>query len=193
MKTLKLWLLVVGMMAAVHLTAANPLKVKSGSLDVLKDEAVAVVEFDHANPIVDGKELSAKDYYSAKSEEEYQKFVSEMNRGSESFITFFNENKGKKSPIRLSLSTEEQENAKYRLLVKVNRINAGNGGGMVWGMSRKAGGAVLHGEMTFVNVATGEPVCVIDFADVKGLLNPAFYARIISAYRYLADYLIELK
>ena len=72
-------------------------------------------------------------------------------------------------------------------------MNVGNAGGMVWGMSRKAGGALINGTMQLVDNQTGEVACEFEFAKVKvkGLLAPIFKARVISVYRYLADGLLE--
>ena len=68
-------------------------------------------------------------------------------------------------------------------------MNVGNAGGMIWGMSRKAGGAQIEGTMQLVDNATGETK--FEFAKVKGLLAPVFRARAISVYRYLADGLLK--
>ena len=87
----------------------------------------------------------------------------------ESFITYFNE---KKRKALLTVSSDSAVQADYTLNVKVTLMNVGNAGGMVWGMSRKAGGAQIEGTMQLVDNATGETKCVFEFAKVKGLMAP---------------------
>lgn len=55
----------------------------------------------------------------------------------------------------------------------------------------KAGGALINGNMEFIDNATGKVVCEYEFARVKGLMGPMFQARVISVYRYLADALLN--
>lgn len=81
--------------------------------------------------------------------------------------------------------------AEYTLKINVVSMNVGNAGGMVWGTSRKAGGALINGNMQLINNETDEVVCEFIFAGVKGLLSPVFKGRAISVYRYLADNLLK--
>lgn len=83
------------------------------------------------------------------------------------------------------------EQAKYTLKINVASMNVGNAGGVAWGITRKAGGALINGNMQLVNNETGEVVCEFIFAKVKGLLSPVFRGRAISVYRYLADNLLK--
>ena len=87
--------------------------------------------------------------------------------------------------------TQDNDTAKDTLKVNVTSMNVGNAGGMIWGMSRKAGGALINGTMQLVDNQSGETVCEFEFAKVKGLMAPVFKARAISVYRYLADGLLD--
>ena len=83
------------------------------------------------------------------------------------------------------------EKKSIRILINAAGIALLTAGGMIWGMSRKAGGAQIEGTMQLVDNATGETKCEFEFAKVKGLLAPVFRARAISVYRYLADGLLK--
>ena len=174
---------------AIALKAANPVKLTNGDAAVFQEEAVAYVEIDDHKTIIDGKDQTADVYYGAKSEAEYKSFVEDVDRGHESFVAFYNEKR--KKGTKLTLTGNQEESAKYTLKVNVSSMNVGNAGGMVWGMSRKAGGALINGTMQLVDNATGSVVCEFEFKGVKGLLSPVFKARAISVYRYLADGLLK--
>lgn len=166
---------------------AQSLTFKSGNCDIFKDEITFNVVFNDSNPIIDGKDQSAEEYYSAKSVQEYNDFVSAMQRAHQSFITYYNQKRT--GAIKSVIVTETE--APYTLNVNITTINVGNGGGVAFAMSAKSGGAVLHGTMSFVNNSTGETVCEMEFSGVKGMLGPKFTSRAISVYRYLADALLK--
>lgn len=170
------------------LDAANPVTLTKGDVSVFSEDVLACVVIDDHKTIIDGKDQTADVYYGEKSSEEYEKFVSDVDRGHESFITYFNEKK--KSKTKLTLG-DSAEGAAYTLTVNVASMNVGNGGGIAWGMSRKAGGALINGTMQLVDNSTGNVVCEFEFERVKGLLSPVFRARVVSVYRYLADGLLK--
>ena len=176
------------LLGTVLLHAADPVKMSSGNKAVFEEEAAANVVIDDHKTMIDGKNKPADVYYGEKSADEYQKFIDDVNRGHESFITYFNEKRGQK--IKLAM-TQDNDTAKYTLKVNVTSMNVGNAGGMIWGMSRKAGGALINGTMQLVDNQSGETVCEFEFAKVKGLMAPVFKARAISVYRYLADGLLD--
>ncbi len=172
--------------AALH--AANPVKLLKGDVSVFQQEAVANVVIDDHTTIIDGRGQTADVYYGEQSAAKYEEFVGDVDRGHESFITYFNEKR--KLGTKLTMASAD-ESAAYTLKVNVSSMNVGNAGGAFWGMSRKAGGALINGTMQLVDNSTGEVVCEFEFEKVKGLMSPAFRARVISVYRYLADGLLK--
>lgn len=187
----KLVLMFIAMTMALSLSAQkNSVQMVSGDKDVFyKEEAVVNVVIDDHKTLIDGKDKTADIYYGDKGADEYQKFIEDLDRAHESFITFFNEKKS--SRIKLTMTGEPQFDAEYTLKINVASMNVGNAGGMVWGVNRKAGGALINGNMQLINNETDEVVCEFIFAGVKGLLSPVFKGRAISVYRYLADNLLK--
>ena len=184
----KVILVMALLMGVVALQAGNPVKLVKGEKDVFFTEATVRVLIDDQKTLIDRRDQTADVYYGAKGEDEYAKFVDDLDRAHESFITYFNE---KKRKALLTVTSDSTAQAAYTLNVKVTLMNVGNAGGMVWGMSRKAGGAQIEGTMQLVDNATGEVKCEFEFAKVKGLMAPVFRARAISVYRYLADGLLK--
>ncbi len=176
------------LMGVLVVQAAKPVTMVQGDPAVFMQEEVAYVVIDDHTTLIDGKNQTADVYYGNKSEEEYTKFKEDVDRGHESFITYFNEKRP--SEIKMTLSGTD-ENAKYVLKVYVSSMNVGNAGGMAWGTGRKAGGALINGTMQLIEQETGNVLCEFKFEKVKGLLGPLFRARAISVYRYLADGLLE--
>lgn len=186
---MKKFAIVLGLLLSViTLHAADPVKLVKGDKSVFRQEVMVNVIIDDHTTVIDRKDQTADVYYGNQSAEKYEQFVADVDRGHESFITYFNEKK--KSKTKLTM-TSANESAAYTLKVKVTSMNVGNAGGMVWGMSRKAGGALINGTMQLVDNQTGEVACEFEFAKVKGLMAPVFRARVISVYRYLADGLLE--
>lgn len=185
----KLLLLVSLLFTVFSASAANVnVELTGGDKKVFKEVAIVNVVIDDHKTLIDGKNKTADVYYGEKSEDEYKKFVEDLDRAHESFITFFNEHR--KGGINLTMDSMNEE-AKYTLKINVASMNVGNAGGVAWGMTRKAGGALINGNMQLVNNETGEVVCEFIFAKVKGLLSPVFRGRAISVYRYLADNLLK--
>lgn len=176
------------LLGIVMLHAADRVTLVKGDKDIFKTEATAVVVIDDHKTLIDGKDQTADVYYTAQSEEEYAKFIEDLDRAHLSFTTYFNEKKKKNIGMVMA---DSSDTAKYTLNIKVTTMNVGNAGGMIWGMSRKAGGAQIEGTMQLVDNATGETVCEFTFKKVKGLMAPVFKARAISVYRYLADELLK--
>lgn len=170
--------------------AGNKVELKSGDKSIFAQAVDVNVVIDDHTTMIDRVDKTADVYYSEKSKEEYDKFVEDVDRGHESFITYFNENKAKKAGnVKLSLSGNAA--ADYVLNVKVDKMNVGNAGGVAWGMNRKAGGVQIEGSMQLVDNRTGNVVCEFTFKEVKGMMAPVFRARVISVYRYLADELLK--
>lgn len=167
--------------------AKSPLmSIKSGSLDILKEEVSINVVIEDFDPIIDGKNQGAKDYYTAQGGTAYSDFCADLKRGHESFISYYNEKRRVKSTLVKS------PDAPYTLQVKVELMNVGNAGAAVMGFSYKAGGAVVNGKMLLVESATQKVVCEVEFNGIKGMRSPVFVGRAISVYRYLADALLKI-
>ena len=184
----KVFLVMALLMGVVALQAGNPVKLVKGDKGVFLTEATVRVVIDDHKTLIDRRDQTADVYYGAKGADEYAKFVDDVDRAHESFVTYFNE---KKRKALLTMTSDSAAQADYTLNVKVTLMNVGNAGGMIWGMSRKAGGAQIEGTMQLVDNATGETKCEFEFAKVKGLMAPVFRARVISVYRYLADGLLK--
>ena len=162
------------------------MSIKSGSLDIFKEAVNINVAIDDYNAIIDGRNQPAKDYYTAQSQLAYTEFCTDLMRGHESFISYFNTEKGSiKSTVDIS------EDSPYTLQINVSSINVGNSGAAIIGLSHKAGGAVINGEMKLIEKATNKVLCEIEFSEIKGMRSPIFKGRVISVYRYLADALLN--
>lgn len=185
----KLFLAMVLLIGVVALQAANPVKLVKGDKNIFLTEATVRVVIDDHKTLIDRRDQTADVYYGAKGEDEYAKFVDDLDRAHESFVTYFNE---KKRMSLLTMTSDSTIQAAYTLNVRVTLMNVGNAGGMIWGMNRKAGGAQIEGTMQLVDNATGEVSCEFEFSEVKGLMAPVFRARAISVYRYLADGLLKV-
>ena len=180
---IKLVLMVGALLSTLIVNATAPVKLKSGDVSVFKEKVVAHVIIDDYKTIIDGKNKTADVYYGEKGE--YEKFVADLGRGHQSFITYFNEKKGK---IKMTMS-DSANDAEYTLRVNVSSMNVGNAS--IWGMP-KTGGALINGTLALIENKTGKVVCEFDFVGVKGLGNAKFEHRVISVYRYLAAELLKV-
>ena len=184
----KIFVFLACLMGCVALSyAGNPVKLVKGDKEVFFTEATVNVVIDDHKTLIDRKDQTADVYYGAQSADEYAKFTDDLDRAHKSFITYFNEKKRK----ALVTMADSSATAAYTLRIKVEVMNVGNAGGMIWGMSRKAGGAQIEGTMQLVDNAADKVVCEFKFSEVKGLMAPVFRARAISVYRYLADGLLK--
>lgn len=168
--------------------AANPVRLIDGDVSIFQQDGIAFVVIDDHTTIIDGKDQTADVYYGNKSVSEYENFKADVDRGHASFITYYNEKR--KISTKLIMS-DTDENANYTLKVNVTSMNVGNAGGAFWGMSPKAGGALINGTMQLIDNSNGDVLCEFEFENVKGMLSPVFKARAISVYRYLADGLLK--
>lgn len=166
--------------------AQNPLmEVKSGSLDIFKDSVSINVVIEDYNALIDGRNQYAKEYFTAQSQQTYLEFCDDLMRGHESFISYYNIEKG-----RLNSVMVKSNDAPYTLQVDVSLMNVGNSARAIIGLSHKSGGAMIYGTMKLIDNASGEVKCEITFNGIKGMRSPIFRGRAISVYRYLADALI---
>lgn len=184
----KFILLLVWTLAYTCGFAQSPvMHVKSGSLATFKEPVYINVMVDDYNPIIDGYEQKAEDYYKAKEKSAYTDFCADLMRAHKSFITYYNEKKG-----ALKSTVGTSSDYPYTLRINVTRMNVGNAGASIFGISHKTGGALIYGEMLLVENATNEVLCEIEFNGVRGARSPIFNGRAISVYRYLADTLLNI-
>lgn len=167
--------------------AKNPfMTIKSGSLDIFNDSICVNVEINDYNPIIDGENQYAEDYYTAQGQNKYFAFCDDLKRAHESFISYYNIEKGKLKSI-VGKSNEYP----YTLQIDVTLMNVGNAGASLIGLSHKSGGALINGTMTLIDNSTKLILCEIEFQGIKGMRAPVFSGRAISVYRYLADAFLE--
>ncbi|MGM9805764.1 MAG: hypothetical protein ACI3Z7_04930 [Candidatus Aphodosoma sp.] len=179
----KITITLVALIGTITMYAANPLKLTGGNTSVFRQEATANVIIDDHKATIDRTGKTADVYYGEQSDRKYAAFTSDLDRGHLSFRTYFND----KQPgtIKMKLA-ESRENTEYTLHITVRLINIGH-----FGVLPKNGGVAISGTMELVDNATGETVCTFEFENVKGFMAPKFRDRVISTYRYLADYLIK--
>ena len=186
-------ILLLGLLAlsCLSLNAAKKTEfklVKGGDESIFTQDVIVNVMIDDYTTLIDGRNQTADVYYGNQGQKVYEDFVADLNRGHASFITYFNE----KKPMSVKLSMADSAvDAQYTCKVTVTLMNVGNSGGMAFALSAKTGGALINGNMEFIDNATGKVVCEYEFARVKGLMGPVFRARAISVYRYLADALLK--
>lgn len=184
----RLLVLIAGILLCAGAYAQNPLmNVKSGSLDLFREQVNINVVVDDYNAIIDGPNQCAKEYYTAKGGSAYTDFCSDLIRAHKSFISYYNAEKG-----GLKSTVGESRDYPYTLQINVTSMNVGNAGASVFGLSHKSGGALINGTMTLVDNATNEVQCEIEFNGIKGMRSPVFNGRAISVYRYLADALLGI-
>lgn len=181
----KLFLSLILTFSALCAYSQNGLRLLSGDVSVFNEPITFNVTINDSNPIIDGKDQLAEDYYKNQSEKHYKDFITSLERAHESFITYYNEKKGD-----IKSSINNFSDAQYTLHIDVTSMNVGNGGGFAFGFTAKSGGAVLNGTMKLVD-DSDNVLCEISFNGIKGMLNPKFTGRAISVYRYLADALIN--
>ena len=132
------------MVVCVSMFAGNPFRIKEGKQNaksLMKENTIAVVEYDWSGAMYDRK-MSAKD----KFEADYDFVVSNCES---SFVTGFNgESKG------LRLSNEANENAKYKITLKVTNLDS------FFAAMRfvPRHEAKMWGTITVTSMATGEKV-----------------------------------
>ena len=161
----------------------NPVVLKSGNVSVFQKEATANVVIDDHKVLIDGTGKTADVYYGEKNVAEYEKFISDIERGHESFITSFNEKKGSKIKFVLSGSDVDTQ---YTLKVDISVMNVGHAGG-IWAMKKKAGGVFINGAMKLIENATGKVICEFEFNNLQGRKGYTFQQRISNCYATLGE------
>ena len=154
--------------------AAKPLKVKSGSADVLKQEGVAVVKMDYSNAT-----WEKKSSYEEFCGEEYEERVAQS---LEAIVKGFNSStKG----LTFTQGQKEAE-AQYTVTVKVQD------------MERKMTDIAmfnirLSGTITIVDNTTGEEICEIEINKISGGSSYVPNTRLYSCFETLGTKLAKAK
>lgn len=134
------------LLASVSLFAAKPLKVSSGSIDVLKEDVTATVTIDLSQATFEGE----KDF-KTWCEGEYDTRVKLIN---DSFFEYFNKySKGMKLV---------KDDAPYQLVFAIKKFERKMGANFGQ-FSMK-----IDGTITIVDKASGETVCQLDVDGIKG-------------------------
>src|SRR5574344_933530 len=80
--------LIACLFIAISSFAGNPVKIKSGDISVLKNKAIACVEFDYSTTIVEGKNLD--EYLKGRGEDVVKDWPSDNVKTEMMFIAKFN-------------------------------------------------------------------------------------------------------
>ena len=166
-------IITVMLLTAVTAFAAKPLKVTKGSLDVLKEDAVATWAIDLSEAVFE-KEGDFKTWCG----EDYDTRVNLMN---EAFFASFNDNsKG--------LKLVNEGDAPYRLSLKVREFERKQGPGM-WGSCFIR----VFGTLSIVDAATGETALELEVNGVKGDTDFVENDRFPKTMNWLARDIFKLK
>ena len=151
--------------------AGKPLKVSSGSLDFLKEGAVAKLEMDYSNTTWERKksyEVFCEDAYNDRVEQSAVAVMTGFNNAS-----------------RQLKITDSQEDAKYTITVHVADLER-----KMWDIAELYIRVV--GTITVVDNETGEEVCVIEIDKLKGNASYVPDARLFSCFQTLGMKLAKL-
>ena len=181
----KIMLLLFTVLSIATHSAENPIRLVKGDNAIFTKNVTAKVIIDDHKTIIEKKNKPADVYFKSQGAGKYDAFVSDVDRAHASFVTYFNEKK--KSSIKMRVGLHES-GAAYTMKIKVKSMNVG---AVAFGFSHKTGGVVLNGTLSVINNKSGKTVCEYEFEGVKGTMAPKFEIRAISAYRYLADALLE--
>ena len=185
-KNLTLLLTILCLFCTGNLFAGNPVSVKSGKSSVLKESSTALLEIDYSTTTVGKQTLD--EYLKSRGDD----FVRDWPRDKEVTATYFKERFNKKSK-GLHLTTDASA-ASYKVLIRVNNLDMGNGGSaFVPFASAKAGGVIMTGTVDIIDLKTNEVVCSISVDEVKGLGTPSETARLGLMYFELATQICKLK
>ena len=145
----------------------NTVKLLSGSIDVLKENATAVLEMDYSETTWEKDEV-----YELWCGNDFEERV---NLSTKAFEKRFNiTSKG------LKIKTEE--NAKYKIVFKVIDLEQHQSMSM-WGRLTME----VTGKIDIINIATGENVLSLQLTTIQGEADFAMGDRIIKAFSNVAE------
>lgn len=165
-------------LALVFLSAyvfAGGIKVTSGNKSVLKESAVATLEFDYSET-----RWEKKDSYKERSGEEYENRVRvSIDAFKNTFNTVSKEN---------GLIISDSLDAKYKMVFKVKNLEQHQGGGM-WGRLYMA----VTGTIDIIDLSSNNSVCTINIDKVDGNGDYTMPGKIEKAFSAVATKLVALK
>ena len=176
--------------STVSLLAGSPVTVKSGDLSVLKTPAKAKIVFNYSGTYVgeDGaRTMTLNKYLNSRGKDFVKDWPSDHAKAEEYFAIRFS----KKNKKGLT-AAEKGEKAQYTMTVNVKTLDMGNAAGAFIGMSAKAGGVIMWGDITIKN-AKGKVVLTLDVDGVKGKASPSESMRLGLCYMDLATRIAKLK
>ena len=176
---------VILVLGITPLFAEDPITLASGDLSVLKTKSLAIFTVDYSSAKVG--DLTLEEYLETRGE----KFTSDWYKFSESTQSFFSTWMNRKS--KGMKITEKQEEASYKINVRVDMLDLGFGGGAFVPLTVKLGGCVMFGTINIIDLKTNETVCTFDVNNLKGDKHNLLDVRIGYMYREIADRLCKLK
>ena len=185
----RILLAAVALLCAANLFAGG-LTVKSGDVSVLKTPAQAKVVFDYSKTYVgeDGaKTKTLTQYLKSRGADFVKDWPNDHVEAESYFINRFNK-KNKKG-----LTIAEGGKPAYIITVKVEVLDMGNAAAAAFGMSSKAGGAIMWGKVFVKDARKGKVLLTVDVDEVKGLKSYSETTRLGLCYGDLATRLAKLK
>lgn len=182
--------LALSLVAAVLVYAGNPVSVKAGKPTVFNVVERCTMTVDYSKTKVSDKkgELSIDEYLKSRGEDFVKDWPNDKVKALEYFKVRFN----KKFKKGLQI-VSNADDAKYKMILHVDRLDMGNGGSMFIPMaSSKAGGVILNGTLDVIDVKAGKYVCRLRLDDVKGTGHVSETVRLGLCYFELATYIYKL-
>jgi hypothetical protein len=180
----KILLAMFALLMTINVMAADELiYVKSGSANVLKEDAVSSFALDYSHVQVNEK-ASLDEYAKTRNDADFlENYHKDMAAGGQQFAkTYTKKSKGLKF---------DTAGGKYATTFTVEKMDMGNVGVGLFAWKKGQGGIGLVGDITVKDVATGETVLVLRVDNVKGLIDFSETSRIRSAFDELAKAIVK--
>lgn len=176
--------LMVCLFVSITSFAGNPVIVKSGNVDVIKQHVGAILEFDYSKTKIEGKELHA--YLKDRGGDVAKDWPSDNEKAKSYFVQEFN----KKNDKGMFVSTET--NSPYKIIVHVSTLDLGNTAASFLSFSAKGGGAIMTGTIDIVNAKTNKSECTLEITELKAISHPSEVIRRGLLYASLAKNVSKL-
>jgi len=187
-KTLSLLFGLFCIFSVTTLLAGNPITVKSGDVNVLKQKTTATYEFDYSSTKVGKQTLN--EYLKSKGDDYVRDWPEARDYSEKHFAYLFNHQNKKKMQFNL-----DGDNADYKMKIHIKSIDMGNDAGVFVSSyaPRTIGGAVLTGTIDVIDLKTKEVVLSLDMGEIKGEHALTVRLRMVIVYDELAKCLVKLK
>ncbi len=161
---------------------ADDCELTKGSVAALKEKGeLALLEVDYSKAKV--KDQTLDEYLKGRGEDFVKDWPEDSKKAAAYFTTRFNRENKKGMTIPL-----DGEGAKYKIVLSLTDMDMGNASGAFTPFaSAKAGGVIVSGSFTLIDLATNEELCVIEFKEVKGVRHMSETVRLGLAYMELAE------